>query len=79
MDENDMLYQQFQKAQENRSKQKFNYFINSLKNVIVTDLDKYYIQDKEKYQTYLSNVKNVFGYKVFRNSEGKHKVIITFA
>lgn len=40
---------------------------------IIKNLNELYVSDPQKYSDYLRNVKDE-GYKVFRNSAGKHKV-----
>lgn len=37
-------------------------------------LDQYWLKDIERYYKYLNDAK-AKGYKVYRNSEGKHKVV----
>lgn len=40
---------------------------------IVTQLDRLYWSDSHQYNQYCNNLKS-YGYRIFRNSEGKHIV-----
>ena len=70
----DSLYDAFKVAEEENNRQKFAYFMQGFEYGIVNDLDKYYANNDEKYQTLVNNVKK-YGFKVLRNSEGKHKIV----
>ena len=69
------FYSQFTQAEEAIKRQKVEYFLNGLIKGLTSDLDKSYIEDSEKYDKLLTNVKKQ-GFKVLRNSLGKHKVIL---
>ena len=69
------FYNSIQQANEQSKLAKFNYFMNGLVEGCIQDLNNYYISDKERYESYLNNLKKG-GFKVLRNSEGKHKVIL---
>lgn len=74
MNERDMLYEIFQRANEDRKKRNFNAFMDGFEGGLIKDLDNAYASgDNEKYQTLVNNIKTQ-GMRVFRNSEGKHKV-----
>ena len=69
MNERDILYQSLLNAQEQRKRENFNYFMDSL------ELDKTYASgNQEQYRTLVHNIKEKLGYKVYRNGEGKHKL-----
>lgn len=72
----DKLYQAFQEANEQRKRENFNYFFDHLEEGYVKDLDDAYASgDMESYEKLKSNIKSgMFPAKVFRNSEGKHKI-----
>ena len=81
MTNKDKLYQDFQKANEQRKRENFNYFFDHLEEGYVKDLDDAYASgDTEMYEKLKSNIKSnpLFPAKVFRNSEGKHKVSFIF-
>lgn len=42
--------------------------------VIADGLDKFYLTDSSKYETEVAVLKKI-GYKIYRNPDGKHKVI----
>lgn len=74
MDERDMLYHAFQQANEERKRNNFNAFMDGLEGGLVKDLDSSYASgDMQKYNKLVANLKNK-GMRIFRNSEGKHKV-----
>ena len=68
------LYNTFNQVNEQRKRNNFNIFMNSLISGLENDLDKMFTEDEEKYKTALDNVKSK-GFRVFRNSAGKHKVV----
>ena len=74
MTENDVLYNMFNQANEARKRKNFDTFMSSLKSNLTIDLDKAYASDdKAYYEQILKNIKSQ-GIKVFRNSQGKHKL-----
>lgn len=74
MNERDMLYEAFQRVNEDRKKRNFNAFMDGLEGGLTKDLDSAYASgDNERYQTLVNNIKKQ-GMRVFRNSEGKHKI-----
>lgn len=68
------LYNTFNQLNEQRKRDNFNIFMSSLISGLENDLDKMFTGDEEKYKTALDNVKSK-GFRVFRNSAGKHKVV----
>ena len=52
----------------------FESYFGSAPNVYEADLDKYWCKHIQNYYTVLNNAKSA-GYRVFRNKEGKHKVV----
>lgn len=85
MNEYDELYDLFARGQEVQKREKFSIFMNGLVEGLTKDLDDSYagiggiVQRSGKtinYETLLSNVK-AQGFKVFRNSQGKHKLKIS--
>lgn len=74
MSDRDILFQAFQEVQKEREKRNFNAFMDGLEGGLVNDLNKRWASgDNEGYQRLLSNIKGK-GIRVFRNSEGKHKL-----
>lgn len=74
MSDRDILFQAFQEVQKDREKRNFNAFMDVLEGGLVNDLNKRWAAgDNEGYQRLLSNIK-AKGIRVFRNSEGKHKL-----
>ena len=69
------LYNTFNQVNEQRKRNNFNYFMYGLITGFEHDLDKEYIEDREQYEKSLKNIK-ANGFRVFRNSQGKHKVIV---
>jgi hypothetical protein len=69
------FYSSIQQANEQNKINKFNYFMNKLIEGFISDLNKYYISDKDRYEKYLFNIKKN-GFKVMRNPKGEHKVIL---
>lgn len=68
------LYQVLQKAVEERKRRNFNAFMDGFEGGLIIDLDNAYASgDIEKYNRLLNNIKEQ-GIRVFRNSEGKHKL-----
>ena len=73
---NDMeiLYQAFQMANEERKRRNFDAFMTGLEGGLIEDLDKAYASnDTEQYEKLKRNLK-AKGIRIFRNSEGKHKI-----
>lgn len=74
MSDRDILFQAFQEVQKDREKRNFNAFMDELEGGLVNDLNKCWAAgDNDGYQRLLSNIKEK-GIRVFRNSEGKHKL-----
>lgn len=74
MSDRDILFQAFQEVQKAREKRNFNAFMDGLEGGLVNDLNnRWAAGDNEGYQRLLSNIKEK-GIRVFRNSEGKHKL-----
>lgn len=74
MNERDMLYQTLRMAEEKRKRDNFNAFMDAFDGGLRMDLDKAYASgDTQRYERLLNNVK-AEGIRVFRNSEGKHKL-----
>lgn len=74
MSDRDILFQAFQEVQKDREKRNFNAFMDGLEGGLVNDLNKCWAAgDNDGYQRLLSNIKEK-GIRVFRNSEGKHKL-----
>ena len=69
----DAILQEIFRGGKQSEQDKLKYFFDGLENGIVEDLNRLYQKDQGRYEFYLSNVKSE-GYKVFRNSQGKHKV-----
>ena len=71
------LVKSFEKATKAANEQKIVTFISSMESKMRFDLDKLYAQnDMEAYNKTINNVKSQ-GIKVYRNSEGKHKLDLT--
>ena len=74
MSDRDILFQAYKEIQNNREKRNFNAFMDGLEGGLINDLNKAWASgDNEKYQRLVSNIK-ARGIRVFRNSEGKHKL-----
>lgn len=74
MGEWDDLFSVFQQADEQRKRRNFDAFMKGFNGGLVYDLDNAYASgDMEKYNRLVTNIKNN-GIKIFRNSEGKHKL-----
>lgn len=71
------LLKSFEKATKAANEQKLVAFIDGLESKLRYDLDRLYAQnDMEAYNTTVNNVKSR-GVKVYRNSEGKHRLDLT--
>ena len=71
------LLKSFEKANKAANEQKIVTFISSIESKLKFDLDRLYAEnDMEAYNKTVNNVK-VYGIKVYRNSEGKHKLDLT--
>lgn len=71
------LLKSFEKAKKAANDQKLVTFISSMESKMRYDLDMLYAQnDIEAYNKTVNNVKSQ-GIKVYRNSEGKHKLDLT--
>jgi len=64
------LYNMLMGANEQR---KFNYFMNGLNAGLVKDLNKAFQGDKAEYEALLARIK-AQGFRVFRDSKGRHKI-----
>mgnify|MGYP003303824918 CR=1 FL=1 len=74
MSDRDILFQAFQEFQKDREKRNFNALMDGLEGGLVNDLNKRWAAgDNDGYQRLLSNIKGK-DIRVFRNSEGKHKL-----
>ena len=74
MSDRDILFQAFQEVKKDREKRNFNAFMDGLEGGLVSDLNKSWASgDNDGYQRLVSNIK-AKGIRVFRNSEGKHKL-----
>ena len=73
-DDMEILYQAFQMANEEHKRRNFDAFMTGLERGLIEDLDKAYASnDTEKYEMLKRNIK-AKGIRIFRNSEGKHKI-----
>lgn len=71
----EILYQALQMADEQRKRRNFDAFMTGLEIGLIDDLNKAYASgDMEKYDRLKKNIKEKTGAKIFRNSEGKHKI-----
>lgn len=74
MSKYDNMYDSFVKAREEQKRENFNAFMFGLEEGLIKDLDEAYASgDMEKYTKYTNNLKEK-GIRIFRNSEGKHKI-----
>jgi len=74
--EEDYLYEIFKQAEEERKKKNINAFMSGLKGGLVCDLDEAYSSgDSVKYNRLVTNIKQQ-GMRIYRNSDGKHKIKI---
>lgn len=73
-DDREILYQAFQMANEERKRRNFDAFMTGFEGGLIKDLDEAYASnDTEKYEKLKRNIK-AKGIRIFRNSEGKHKI-----
>lgn len=71
------LIKSFEKVNKAAKEQKLVTFISSIESKLKFDLDRLYSQnDMEAYTRTVNNVK-AYGIKVYRNSEGKHRLDLT--
>jgi len=79
MGQYDNLYDIFKQADEQRKQNNFNRFMSSFDATLVQDLDNAWANDPQdhEYDQLLSNIKSR-GIRVFRNSNGKHKLSFVF-
>ena len=71
----EILYQAFQMANEERKRQNFEYFMDGFEGGLIKNLNEAYAAgDTERYERLKKNIKEKTGAKIFRNSEGKHKI-----
>lgn len=71
----DDLYIYAQMVNEQRKKENFNTFMDTVDKGLTCDLDNAYASgDMKKYDDLVSNIKEKTGARIFRNSEGKHKL-----
>ncbi len=75
MTDRNKLYEAFQTAEEARKRKNFDAFLDGFESKIVEDLDRYFVEDKNKYTVMVNNIK-ARGIRIFRNSQGKHKIVI---
>lgn len=70
----DQLYDIFNAANESRKRENFNAFMNGFEAGVIKDLDSAFASDDlDRYNTLLNNVK-AQGFRVFRDSKGRHKI-----
>lgn len=67
------LYEAVQALKEERRRENFNVFLDSFESGIVKDLDRYFVEDQSKYTDMVNRLK-ARGIRIFRNSQGKHKI-----
>lgn len=73
MADHNKLYEAFQTAKEAHRRENFNAFFDSFESGIVKDLDRYFVEDQSKYTDIMNRLK-AKGIRIFRNSQGKHKI-----
>ena len=74
--ESDYLYEMFQQVKEERKKKNINAFFSHLKDGLICDLDDAYSSgDSVRYNRLVTNIKQQ-GMRIYRNSDGKHKIKI---
>ena len=74
MNQWDNLYDVLRSASEQRKRDNFDAFMTKLNHGLADDLDKAWASDdSDKYNTLVLNIK-AQGVRVFRNSDGKHKL-----
>lgn len=73
MIDRDKLYEAVQAAKEARRRENFNAFFDSFESGITKDLDRYFVEDHGKYTDMVNRLK-ARGIRIFRNSQGKHKI-----
>ena len=70
------LYDEVKKVKEKNERNKFNVFMNTVVSGSETDLNEAYQSDnKNEYEKIVDNVKKN-GFRVFRNPDGKHKIVV---
>ena len=67
------LYDTLMGMNEQRKKDNFNAFMNGLNAGLVEDLNKAFQGNKAEYEALLARIK-AQGFRVFRDSKGRHKV-----
>lgn len=72
---NEAFYQSILRAEEQAKRDKLKAFFDGLESGVVKDLDKLYQEDRSRYEVLLNNVKQE-GFRVFRNNQGKHKLML---
>lgn len=73
--EREMLYQILKMADEANKRRNFDAFMDGFEGGLIMDLDKAYASgDVKRYETLIKNIKEKTGARIFRNSEGKHKI-----
>lgn len=78
MTDRDVLYSAMRQAEEKRKRANFDYFMDGLESGLKQDLDKLYQSgNMEEYNKTLQHIKE-HGVKVFRNSQGFHRINATF-
>ena len=77
MGQYDDLYDSLVKANEERKRTNFVYFMEKLELMLTQDLDEAYSsEDWKRYSTLVKNIKSGGG-RVFRNDHGEHKLDLT--
>ena len=70
------LYDEVKKVKEKNERNKFNVSMNTVVSGLETDLNEAYQSDnKNEYEKIVDNVKKN-GFRVFRNPDGKHKIVV---
>ena len=72
---NEAFYQSSLRAEEQAKRDNLKAFFDGLESGVVKDLDKLYQEDRSRYEVLLNNVKQE-GFRVFRNNQGKHKLLL---
>ena len=69
------LYQYFQDLNEQSKRKRFDVFMDTLESGLTKKLDDAFKSgDTEKYERLKNSIKQKTGARIFRNSEGKHKL-----
>lgn len=73
MTDRNKLYEAFQTAKEAHRRENFDAFFDSFEGGITKDLDRYFVEDQTQYTDMVNRLK-ARGIRIFRNSQGKHKI-----